>query len=317
MFKHLILYRIDEAWQPQLLQFAEVLEGQRFERTGPTQRVSAGWVPPRGDGLEAIIELIDGQWLLTLRIERRAVPASALREAVKEAAGKVEQMTGRKPGKKQLKDIKEQTELELLPRAFPTQSDMRVWIDPVARLLTVESGSVGKADELISLLIKADPSLGLRLLNSAHAPAACMTAWLIDGQPPAGFTIDRELEARAPDEMKSRVRYDRHNLDTEEVKAHLAGGKLPTRLAMTWRDRISFTLTDGLQLKGLKFLDIVFDGRDKPAKDEAFDVDAALFTGELRQLIPDLIEGLGGELDLIGHSARIAAEHAPVSPEAV
>ena len=36
---------------------------------------------------------------------------------------------------------------------------------------------------------------------------------------------------------------------------------------------------------------------DKPGKDEAFDADAALFTLEWSQLLPDLIHGLGGEHD--------------------
>ncbi len=175
----------------------------------------------------------------------------------------------------------------------------------------VDAGSIGKADELITLLVKADSSINLHLLQSAESPAACMAAWLMDGVPPADFVIDRDCELKAADELKAAVRYARHNLDTDEVKAHLTSGKMPTRLAMTWKERVSFTLTDTMQIKGIKFLDVVFDGRDKPAKDEAFDVDAALATGELARLIPDLIEGLGGELDFIGQSAKIAAEHAP------
>lgn len=121
----------------------------------------------------------------------------------------------------------------------------------------------------------------------------------MDGVPPADFTIDRDCELKAADEMKSVVKYGRHNLDTDELRGHLVSGKMPTRLAMTWKERISFTLTDTLQVKGIKFLDVVFDGRDKPAKDEAFDADASLATGELSQLIPALIEALGGELDFL------------------
>ncbi|WP_255512101.1 recombination-associated protein RdgC [Mitsuaria sp. TWR114] len=186
-----------------------------------------------------------------------------------------------------------------------------MWISPKQGLLMVDAGSIGKADELITLLVKADSSINLHLLQSAESPAACMAAWLMDGVPPKDFVIDRDCELKAADEMKAAVRYARHNLDTDEVKAHLTSGKMPTRLAMTWKERVSFTLTDTMQIKGIKFLDVVFDGRDKPAKDEAFDVDAALATGELAQLIPDMIEGLGGELDFIGQSAKIAAEHTP------
>lgn len=311
MFKNLIVYRLAADWQPNVEKLEDALENERFVPCGATEALSAGWVPPRGEPGARLLEEIGDHWLLSLRMEKRVLPGSVVREKVDEMVERIELETGRRPGKKQQRDMKEQATLELLPRAFTLQSHLRVWISPKQGFLMVDAGSIGKADELITLLVKADSSINLHLLQSAESPAACMAAWLMDGVPPADFVIDRDCELKAADEMKAAVRYARHHLDTDEVKAHLTSGKMPTRLAMTWKERVSFTLTDTMQIKGIKFLDVVFDGRDKPAKDEAFDVDAALATGELAQLIPDMIEGLGGELDFIGQSAKIAAEHAP------
>ena len=312
MLKSLIIYRLSKDWAPNADLFEESLEREAFTPCGSTQALSVGWVPPRGDSESPLLEIIDGQWLLTLRAEKRILPASVIREALEERLDHIEQETGRRPGKKAQTDLKEQVTLELLPRAFTTSSHTCVWIDPKLGLLMVDAGSVSKADEVVTMLVKADPSINLHLLQSAEAPAACMGAWLMDGIPPEGFTIDRDLELKAADEMKSAVRFTRHNLDRADVRDHLTGGKMPTRLAMTWKERISFVLTDSMQIKGVKFLDVVFDGREKPAKDLAFDVDAALATGELSRLIPALIEALGGELDFIGQSAKIAAEHTTV-----
>lgn len=309
MFKNLIIYRISNEWEPNVEKLEQALEQERFAPCGNTEVLSAGWVPPRGEPGARLLEDVDGHWQLSLRVEKRILPGSVVREHVDERAEKIELETGRRPGKKQLRDLKEEIELELLPRAFTLQSHMRVWISSKQKLLMVDAGSVSKADELITLLVKADTSINLHLLQTAESPAACMAAWLMDGIPPKDFFIDRDCELKAADEMKAAVRYARHNLDTDEVKAHLTSGKMPTRLAMTWKERVSFVLTDTMQIKGIKFLDVVFDGRDKPAKDEAFDVDTALSTGELSQLIPELVEGLGGELDFIGQSAKIAAEH--------
>jgi recombination associated protein RdgC len=50
-----------------------------------------------------------------------------------------------------------------------------------------------------------------------------------------------------------------------------------------------------MQLKGIKFLEGVFDGRPDDAE-SGFDTDVALATGEMTKLIPDLVEALGGEL---------------------
>jgi len=95
------------------------------------------------------------------------------------------------------------------------------------------------------------------------------------------------------------VRYVRHPLDGDEVKAHLAAGKLPTRLALTWDDRISFILSEKLEIKRLAFLDILKEEAEKSAEhaDEQFDADFALMTGELARFLPALVEVLGGEVE--------------------
>ena len=101
-------------------------------------------------------------------------------------------------------------------------------------------------------------------------------------------------------EEKAAVRYVRHPLGDEvgaEIKSHLAAGKLPTRLALTWDDRISFVLTEKLEIKRLAFLDLLKEEAEKSAEhaDEQFDADFALMTGELVRFLPQLVEALGGE----------------------
>ena len=64
---------------------------------------------------------------------------------------------------------------------------------------------------------------------------------------------------------------------------------------MTWDDRVSFMLTEGLQIKKLAFLDVVFEGNNNK-KDDNFDADVVIATSELRKLLPDLLEALGGEM---------------------
>jgi len=71
---------------------------------------------------------------------------------------------------------------------------------------------------------------------------------------PARFIIDEDLELQAIDQSKATVRYSRHTLEGKEIRAHLSAGKYVTRLGLTWNDRISFVLTDKLQIKRLDFL---------------------------------------------------------------
>jgi recombination associated protein RdgC len=137
--------------------------------------------------------------------------------------------------------------------------------------------------------------LALTLVNTKIAPSTAMASWLVTQEAPAGFSVDRECELKAPDESKAVVRYTRHRLDTDEVKQHVEGGKVPTRLALTWNERVSFVLTQDLQLKKLAFLEVVFEG-SSTGKDDGFDADVAIATGELCKMLPEVLASLGGEL---------------------
>lgn len=308
MFKNLILYRIAEGWQPDAASLSERLAKEPFIPCAPTQALSFGWAPPRGVEHAPLVEVIDGHWLLKLQREQRLLPGSVVTERVDEIAEQIEAQTGRKPGKKARKELKEQAEHELLPRAFTKTSATRVWIAPAQQLVFVDAGSASRADEVVTLLIKAADGLSLQLVQTAESPAAVMAAWLMDGVTPEGFQIERECELKGSDEQKPVVRYARHPLDIDEVRQHLTSGKLPTRLALSWRERVSFTLTEGLAIKKIAFLDLAFEGRPEASGDEAFDADAALATGELSRLIPALIDGLGGE-----HDFAAAGAPAPVA----
>src|SRR3546814_11963371 len=79
-----------------------------------------------------------------------------------------------------------------------------------------------------------------------------MTNWLTSGEPPAGFSIDQDIELRSTSESRAAIRYVRQSIETEDVRRHVQAGKQCTRLAMTWADRVSFVLTDGLDIKRVR-----------------------------------------------------------------
>ncbi|NML15250.1 recombination-associated protein RdgC [Azohydromonas caseinilytica] len=317
MFKNLHLLRIAPGWTADAAQAEERLAREPFQPCGATQPESAGWVPPRGTPHAPLIELVQGQWLLALMTERKMLPSSVVKDRSAEIAARLEQERGYKPGRREAKEIKEQATLELLPLAFTKRAYTRIWIDPQAGLLAID-GSATQAEGVVTLLVKALDGFAVLPLQTQQSPAGCMAAWLAEGEAPGSFFLDRECELKSPDEMRSVVRYARHALDTDEVKQHIAAGKRPTRLALSWNERVAFTLTDTLQLKKIEFLDTALEGRDGVAEDEAFDADAAIATGELRRLIPALLEALGGE-QAEGQPAAAsapAAAPAPASTEA-
>jgi recombination associated protein RdgC len=293
-----MMYRLVSPWTVNAAQLEFALQEARFEVCGASQEKSVGWIEPRGVEHGTLLEVVAGQWILKLMMEVKVIPGSVVKRKADEQLANIEATTGRKPGKKEARDIREDARLSLLPMAFTKQSTTLVWVDPKASLLVLDAGSQAKADEVLTCLVKAVDGLAVQLIDTQTSPAAAMAIWLSTKEAPQGFSVDRECELKAADESKAVVRYTRHALDTDEVTQHIAMGKMPTRLALTWNDHVSFVLTEALQLKKVSVLDVVFEAAASLAsdgKDDNFDADVAIATGELQGLIPDLLEALGGE----------------------
>ena len=297
-FKNLQIYRLPTPWAIDLAKLDEQLNRGTFARCASHEPISRGWVSPRKDG--GLIYANNRQWLIALAVEQRLLPSSVVNDEVRERAEKLTEEQGYAPGRKALRDLKERVTEELMPRAFTKKRTTFVWIDPQNGWFVVDAGSQGKAEEVIEHLRFCLDDFPLQPLHTQLSPQSAMADWLAGGEAPHGFTIDRDCELKAVGEEKSAVRYVRHPLGDEvhaEIKAHLAAGKLPTKLALTWDERISFVLGEKMEVKRLAFLDLLKEEAEKNAEhaDEQFDADFALMTGELTRFLPVLIEALGGE----------------------
>ena len=299
MFKNALVFRIEQWDRPTLSQMEARLDGARFVACGATQPESAGWVAPRGRKHGVLAESVGGQIILKLCTETKAVPGAVVKTELEAQLDEIEAATGRRPKGKSARQIKEEIIHTLMPRAFPKRGGTLVWIDTKAGLVLLDAASMKKADAVTTRLVELLGG-GLRLapLQTALAPATAMAAWLSEQEAPAGFTLDRDCELKQPDSEKATVRYARHTLDIAEVGEHIKQGKLPTQLGLSWAGRVSFVLTEAMALKKIKILDVVLEAAgaaDVRANDDGgFDADVAIATGELRQLIPDLIAALGG-----------------------
>ncbi|MDR0781240.1 MAG: recombination-associated protein RdgC [Pseudomonadales bacterium] len=301
VFKNLMIYRVGPDWPTSSQELETALAREPFAECGPTQQKSTGWVPPRGQAHGALVETVDGQWIARFAIETKAVPGDAVRRKTQEAAAHIEKTTGRKPGKKELRDLRDDALLALLPQAFARRSELAVWLDPRGRWLALDAGAQGKADEVIASLVRmAGKGFAIGLLQTARSPQSVMAGWLAAESPddlPETFHVERECELKGSGDEPAVVKFTRHDLATDEVRKHVAEGKLPTRLALNWQGRVGFVLTQALQLKKIGFDEGLFEARSSAADDDRFDADMALATGELSALLADLIDALGGEVE--------------------
>lgn len=293
-----MVYRIAPGWAMEVEAMEAALAKMPFQPCGATQPESYGWAPPRGQAHGALVELVAGQRILRFMHESKAVPGSVVKRRLEERCAQIEEKEGRKPGRKESRELRDEIVQELLPMAFARTASILVWLDLEQGRLVLDCASTGKADTLVSALVECLAGLQVSLLNTQVSPQAAMTQWLTGSADewPAHFAPGREVELKSGDEMNSVVKFTRHPLDDEEMKRHIAQGKLPTQLALDWEGRVSFVLTEGTQLKKVAFLDGVFEEQAGAEDNGGFDSDVAIATGELAALITDLTTALGGEL---------------------
>lgn len=294
MFKNATVFKINELLFSDSNTINLQLEANSFEPCGASQEKSVGWVPPRGEVHGPMVEVVGGQYIMRLMIETKTVPTATVKEKVDAQCEQLEATTGRKPGKKERRELAEDARLALLPMAFTKRTAVTVWLNPVANLLWVNTTSQSRIDTALTCLISAIDGLTLHLVQTKSSPSAVMTSMLTAYYTPNHdtFSAGRACELKACDDSKAAIRYKNYNLDCPEIDTQIAQGAVVKSLHLTWNDRVTFTLTDTGAIKGLVYLDVIFE------KDfeSGFDADVSIATGELTALQIDLVVLMGGEV---------------------
>lgn len=268
--------------------FGERIAGSAFTACTAAQERSVGFVQPTGDGPHAFA--VNGMFMLALCIEKKVLPASVVKEAFAARVAEYEKLCGHKPGKIDRRNLKEDTRDALLSQAFSTKKVVRAWIDPNRGLLAVDTASKADAELFIACLLRSlDKGLDLRPYNTVLDPVAAMTAW-IAGEPPSGFTVDTDTTFTGNN--GALVKFANTTLEAVDVSRQLHAGKRVTRLALTFEDGVSFTLSSGCVLRRVSPLKTLMKQKNEEAL--TFAADFLIMAAEYGRLIGALTESLDG-----------------------
>lgn len=297
-FKNLTVFRLNSSENFNLATLNEQLGRNLARDCHAHEHMTAGWVPVNEANN---IHRVDGAAFAKLAIQTKILPAAALNEEVKKRADALAESQGYAPGRKQLRELKERVIEELLPNALKKTKHIHVMLDLRDGWLAIDAASSAHVDAVIEQLRFCLDAFPVAPLHTRISPTSAMADWLTVIEAPTGFSIDQDCQLKDIGEEKSTVTYARQSLESvaQEIREHLASGKLPTKLALTWDDRISFVLTENMALRRLAFLDILKEEAEKSAEhaDVQAEADRAITLGELRRLLPAVVDVLGGEVE--------------------
>ncbi|EMR7680499.1 recombination-associated protein RdgC [Yersinia enterocolitica] len=297
-FKNLMVYRLSREVSLSADEMEKQLSAFSFTPCGSQDMAKTGWVSPMGSHSDALTHTVNGQIVICARKEEKILPSPVIKQ---ELQAKIERLEGeqhRKLKKTEKDSLKDEVLHSLLPRAFSRFNQTFLWIDTVNDLIMVDAASAKRAEDTLALLRKSLGSLPVVPLTLENPIELTLTEWVRSKELPSGFALMDEAELKAILEDGGVIRCKKQDLFSDEIAVHIEAGKLVTKLALDWQERVQLVLSDDGSLKRLKFSDTLREQNEDIDREDfaqRFDADFILMTSELAALIKNLIEGLGGE----------------------
>ncbi|OVZ81866.1 recombination-associated protein RdgC [Yersinia kristensenii] len=297
-FKNLMVYRLSREVSLSADEMEKQLSALSFTPCGSQDMAKTGWVSPMGSHSDALTHTVNGQIVICARKEEKILPSPVIKQELQTKIERLEGEQHRKLKKTEKDSLKDEVLHSLLPRAFSRFNQTFLWIDTVNDLIMVDAASAKRAEDTLALLRKSLGSLPVVPLTLENPIELTLTEWVRSKELPAGFALMDEAELKAILEDGGVIRCKKQDLFSDEIAVHIEAGKLVTKLALDWQERVQLVLSDDGSLKRLKFSDTLREQNEDIDREDfaqRFDADFILMTSELAALIKNLIEALGGE----------------------
>ena len=274
----------------------DFLQKQLFSPCGAIEREKSGFIAPFGH--DSLVWVVGEFMWLQVKSEKKILPTSVVVKELDERIKGIEAEQGRRVGRKESREMKEQLTDELLAKAMVSESYTNILIDTTQNLLLIGTSSVGAGEAILKLLLKCVTGLDFQRIEIDGLISKKMAELLIDSDASL-FTTDSSLVLKGKGSPAPTVKFAKHSLASSEVEAHLKAGLSPIALELGWTERMSFVLTDPFAIKSINYLELsTSDLGESSAESEAEIIDATLLlqAAELRAMLKDLFVWIKPEL---------------------
>lgn len=232
--------------------------------------------------------------ILTCELQKKLIPAQVVADEVKKRVTELEKEQGFKPGKKQMRDVKEAILIKLHEQAFVTSKLINVWINTRHNTLCIESTSKGLVDDVIKRLVR-DIEYHGKPIEVSYSVIGFMRKIILDEVALTGSILKIGSNLVLQDnENKKQISYKNEDIVTEEIKNHLFQGKTPQKIELEIKRKcVSFEIDENLIVSKINIDDVKIERSDYENEDDYFDSLFAMYSAQCMEIITSLLDALG------------------------
>lgn len=289
-FKQLQLFQLVDSVRYPIEELIEKLMPLEFRPCLPSMMSSAGWVSPLDEDEAPLVRAVNGYIMLCMQVEEKILPAAVIRHEMNEKIKRIEALEERKVRQKEKLSLKDETMMDLLPRAFTKFTRIYGYIDVKNQWLVLGTTNAAKTEQFISLFKKSISekihSFELKKLSPI------ITHWLKNKNDPSTFLIEKSCMLQDPQQQNRVIRCQHQDLFAPSIQALLTDGCEVKQLALCWQDRTNFVLADDFSLRSIRFQEEVITQikeMEAETKQQQFDADFLILTDLLASLLKDLL----------------------------
>ena len=235
------------------------------------------------------------------------LPGSVIKQEMNRRVADIEAKESRKLNRKEWRDIREQVEQDLIPKAFTKTTRTHAFFIPESKALVINTASASVAEELVAHLRKVVGSVPARLVQTNREACYVMARWVRDnGQAlPDSILLGNQCDLidRAGKDGAA-IKCRKYDLASDEIADLMEYTSYDVKaLELIFDEHMTLTVTDTLTLKRLAWHGMVMEEHTERAGEmesaaDRYDADMLLNANSIQFVMARLIHEFGGEAEL-------------------
>lgn len=263
------------------------LREHQFVEPTPSQTRSVGFIDPENCDSELVNEFSGGV-AFCIRLDEKVIPGSAVAAELVKRVRAIEDSTGRKPGKKERREIKANILDDFTPQAFVKTQKVTVFHHTKTQYLIVPTTSKRVADACVSLLVQAVASVKTETIHVSDVKKGLttrITNWLNDDTAAFGeLEPIRDIELADPNGDKITIKINNLQAAGAGLREALLRNFSVVSLGFHMDEVGTFRLTKDFRLKAVA----IETGESNNEEDQWFAVQAAREVAGVAAIVTEL-----------------------------